>query len=138
MLQDRGRYELPRRNYSSENSRASIEKGVIIREPQPRYDRFREEKATSKQKVIKAKEAPKPANPYARPALIKCFKCNQMGHRSSDCPLRKVVHLAEREKGDDNEVCYKLGGYGDDDEAYEEDDDEGHNYVVRKLILAPK
>ena len=64
MLQDRGRYEPPRRNYRSENSRASIEKKVTIREPQPRYDRFREEKATSKQKVTEAKEPLKPAILY--------------------------------------------------------------------------
>ena len=88
--------------------------------------------------MAKVKEAPKPANPYARLTLIKCFKLNQMGHCSSDCPLRKVVHLAEREYGDDNEVCSEPDGYGDDDEVYEEDDDEGHNYVVRKLMLMPK
>ena len=32
MLQDRGRYEPPRRNYSSKNSRAPVEKRVTIRE----------------------------------------------------------------------------------------------------------
>ena len=88
--------------------------------------------------MAEAKEAPMPTNPYPRPAPIKCFKCNQMGHRSSDCPLRKVVHLAEREDGDDNEVCCEPDGYGDDDEVYEEDDDKGQNYVVRKLMLTPK
>ena len=138
MLQDRKRYEPPRRHYSSENSRASVEKGVTIREPQSKYDRFREEKATGKQKVVEAKEAPKLANPYAQPAPIKCFKCDQMGHRSSDYPLRKVVHLVEREEGNDNEVCCEPDGYGDDDEVYEEDDNEGHNYVVRKHMLTPK
>ena len=89
-----------------------------IREPQPRYDRFREEKATGKQKVAEVKEAPKPANPYARPAPIKCFKCNQMAHRSSDCPLRKAIHLAEKEDGDDSEVCCEPDGYRDDEKAH--------------------
>ena len=85
-----------------------------------------------------AKEAPKPANSYARPASIKYFKCNQMGHRSSDRSLRKVVHLAEREEGDDNEVCCEHNGYRDDDEFYKKADDEGHNYVVRNLMLTLK
>ena len=125
MLQDRGRYEPPKRNYNSEDSRSPVEKGMTIREPQPRYDRFREEKAASKQKVTEVKEAPKPANPYVRSAPIKCFKCNQIGHRSSDYPLRKVVHQAEREDGDINEVCCEPDSYGDDDEAYEKDDDKG-------------
>ena len=88
--------------------------------------------------MIEAKEAPKPANPYARLAPIKCFKCNQMGHRSSDCPLRKAINLVEREEGHDNEVCCEPDGYRDEDEVYKEDDDEGHNYVVRKIMLTPK
>ena len=75
--------------------------------------------------MAKVKEAPKLANPYARLAPIKCFKINQMGHHSRDCPLRKAVHLAEREEEDDNEVCCEPDGYGDDCEVYEEDDDEG-------------
>ena len=88
--------------------------------------------------MVEAKEEPKPANPYARPALIKSFKCNQMGHRSNDCPFRKVVHLVEREDGDDKEVCCEPDGYGDDDEVYGKDENEGQNYVVRKLMLTPK
>ena len=96
MLQDKGRYKAPRRNYGGEVLRAPVEKGVTNREPQMRYDKFREEKEAGKQKVSEVKEALKPANPYARPAPIKCFKCNQTGHRSSDYPLRKAIHLVER------------------------------------------
>ena len=103
-----------------------------------RYDKFRKEKAADKQKVNEVKKEPKSANPYAQPAPIKYFKCNQTSHRSSDCPLRKAMHLAEREKEGDDEVCCVPDGYGDKDEAYEEEDDEGRNYVVRKLRLTPK
>ena len=103
-----------------------------------RYDKFREERAAGKQKVTEVKKAPKFANPYARPALIKCFKCNQTSYRSSDCLLSKAIHLAEREKEGDDEVCCEFDGYRDEDEAYEEDDDEGRNYVVKKLMLMPK
>ena len=53
--------------------RAQVERGVTSRELQMRYDKFREEKAVGKKKVNEVKEAPKPVNPYARPALIKCF-----------------------------------------------------------------
>ena len=138
ILQDRGKCETPRRNYGGKASRASMEKGVTNWEPQMRYDKFREEKAADKQKVSEVQEASKPANPYARSAPIKCFKCNQTGHRSSDCLLRKAIHLAERDEEGDDEVCCEPDGYGDEDEIYEEDDDEAHNYVVRKLMLAPK
>ena len=87
--------------------------------------------------MIEAKEVPKAVNPYAWPALVKCFKCNQLDYCSSDCPLRKPVHLTKREEEDDNEVYCELDGYGDDEEDYE-GDDEGQNYVVRKLMLTPK
>ena len=86
---------------------------------------------------METKETLKANNPYAHPAPIKCFKCNQPGYRSNDYPLRKVVHLAEREEEDDNEVCCEQ----DEDEEYDEeyeDDDNGQNYVVQKLILTPE
>ncbi|XP_056176570.1 uncharacterized protein LOC130140664 [Syzygium oleosum] len=70
-------------------------------------------------------------NPYAKPYPGKCFKCNEPGHRSSDCPRRKMANLVEPE-----------------DEVYEEDwgneeeivDEEGEhvNCVVRRLLLAPR
>ena len=63
MLQDRGRYEPPRRNYDSENSSVLVDKRVTIRDAQPRYDQFKEEKTVGKQKMVEAKEAPKPTNP---------------------------------------------------------------------------
>ena len=87
--------------------------------------------------MVETKEVPKVANPYVRPMPRKCFKCNQPCHTFSDCPLRKAVHLAERREEDDNEVCYESDGNGED-EGDSEDDDEGQNYVVRKLILTPK
>ena len=60
-----------------------------------------------------------------------------MGNHSSDCPLRKTVHLAEREDGNDNKVCCEPDSYGVDEEVYDEEDDEGQNYVVRKVMLMP-
>ena len=119
MMPDKGRYEPPRRNYGGETSRAPVERGVTSQEPQLRYDKFREEKVAGKQKVNEVKEAPKPTNPYTQPAPIKCFNCNQIGHHSSNCPLRKAVHLAKREEGGDDEVYCEPDGYGDEDEVYE-------------------
>ena len=132
MMQDRGRCEPPRRNYGGKALRAPVERGVTSREPQMMYDKFKEEKEAGKQKVTEVKEAPKLANPYARPAPIKCFKYNQTSRRSSDCSLRKVVNLAVREEEGNDEVCCEPDGYEEEDEIYK-DDDKGRNYVVRKL-----
>ena len=87
--------------------------------------------------MVESKETPKLVNPYAWLAPIKCLKCNQSGHRSSDYLLKKVIHLVEREEENDKKVCCEPDGYGDDDEVYK-DDDEGQNYVVKKLMLLPK
>ncbi|KAF2316939.1 hypothetical protein GH714_007125 [Hevea brasiliensis] len=78
--------------------------------------------------------APKAYNPYAKPAAIKCYRCNKIGHRSNECPKRKSVNIVEREPEDEEEEF--CGSYGDDfEEEYEQE--EGV-YVVRILILSPK
>ena len=135
MMQDRGRYEPVRKNFSGENSRAPDDDEVTIPEVQPPKDRYRKEKAIGKQKVVDTKETPKPTNPYTRPTPIKCFKCKQLGHRSSDCPLKKNVHLVEREEEKEDEVYCEPNGDGEEDS---EDDVEGQSYVVRKLMLMHK
>ena len=62
--------------------------------------------------------------PYTQPASAKCFKCNQPGNQSSDCPFRKAVHLVEREELEDNKVCCEPDEDGEEAEDYK-DDDEG-------------
>lgn len=66
-----------------------------------------------------ANDGQKAVNPYVKLNPGKCFKCNQLGHRSSDCPLRKAVHVVERGKEDD-EIYYNLDW---DDDEYEDYDD---------------
>ena len=135
MKQDRRRYELVRRNFSGKNSRAPDDTEVIIPEVQPLKDWYKEKKAARKQKVVDTKETPKPTNPYTQQTSITCFKCNQPGHRSNDYPLRKAVHLVEREEEKEDEVYCEPNGYREEDCR---DDDEGKSYVVRKLMLTNK
>ena len=66
--------------------------------------------------MVDNNETSKTTNPYARPAAVKCFKCNLPGHRSSDCPLRKTVNLVERGK---EEVICEPDGDGEKEEDYE-------------------
>ena len=54
---------------------------------------------------------PKNSNPYAKPFGVKCSICGEVGHRSNECPKRKVVNVMV--KNDDvveNEVCGLRGG----------------------------
>lgn len=62
----------------------------------------------------------KPNNPYANPYLLKCFKCNQVGHKSNECPQRGILHIqqttgdSEKEREDfieiGNEETELVGG----------------------------
>ncbi|XP_031286963.1 uncharacterized protein LOC116145647 [Pistacia vera] len=134
LLQEKSIPDYSRKNYSRENYRINNEKNKASQDVPACNDKFREEKATGKQKIVDTKEGQKATNPYAKPIPGKCFKCNQPGHRSSDCPLRKVIHVVERGEEDDEVYC---GPDGDDDE-YEDDEDDGQSYVVRRLMLTPK
>ena len=48
-----------------------------------------------------------------------------------------MIHLVEREEEERNEIRCKPDGDEEDEENYNEDDN-GRNYVVRKLMLAHK
>ena len=61
---------------------------------------------------------PKTSNHYARPLCVKCYRCEEVGHRSNECPKRKIVNVME--KDDDfveNEVYNP--DWDDDYEDYE-------------------
>ena len=67
MMQDWDRYEPVRRNFSGENSKVPGDSEVTVLEVQPHSDRFREEKAAGKKKVVENNGTPKTTNPYTRP-----------------------------------------------------------------------
>ncbi|PKI61147.1 hypothetical protein CRG98_018467 [Punica granatum] len=83
MTQDRG--NLYRRNYT-ESSQASAERSQATKQPglnkqgQGNFD-----KSAGKKLVIET-GASRNQNSLAKQFTAKCFKCNQSGHRSSDCP----------------------------------------------------
>ncbi|KAF2283680.1 hypothetical protein GH714_013817 [Hevea brasiliensis] len=62
---------------------------------------------------------PKTNNPYAKPIPINCYRCNEMEHRSNECPKRKFVNIIE--KHDDGAIYCGLDGE-DEEEDCEQDE----------------
>ncbi|XP_019052158.1 PREDICTED: uncharacterized protein LOC109114263, partial [Nelumbo nucifera] len=139
MSQERTRADNYRRYSGNDNRQATADKGKPTQGVQPPNSpnvANTNKAATGGNTRGNTSNPPKNINPNAKPIPFKCFKCNEVGHRSSDCPRRKAVNVVEREE---EEVC--------DDEVYcgPDGEDEGGVYeheeytcVVRKLMLSQK
>ena len=79
-------------------------------------------------------------DPYARPNLGKCFKCNQTSHLLNNCPNRRSVNLVEEERM--VEDAEEEQGFVDDTyegaEYTEGDEGDAVASIVQRLLLAPK
>lgn len=89
-------------------------------------------------KSMEGTQKQKQMNPYAKPIPGNCYRCNQLRHRSSDCPQRKGINIVgcadhEEDFEDGDEVI--CGPDGDSDGG---DFNDGQIFVVRKMMLAPK
>ncbi|XP_010263723.1 PREDICTED: uncharacterized protein LOC104601919 [Nelumbo nucifera] len=137
MFQERTRADNYRRYSGSDNRPAVVDKSKLAPGVQPSHPpnvANTSKAATGGNTRGNTINPPKAVNPYAKPAPFKFFKCNEVGHRSSDCLRRKAVNMVEREedeKGDDEVYC---GPDGEDEEGtYDHEGD-----VVQKLQLLPE
>lgn len=130
MTQDRGNSY--RRNYA-ESSQVSAERSQATKQPglnkqgQGNFDK------SAGKKLVTETGASRNQNSLVVQFTAKCFKCNQPGHRSSDCPRRKAIALVEHEEDVEDVFCDP-----EEEEEYSVDDDYEQTYMVRKLMLAPK
>ncbi|XP_010247056.1 PREDICTED: uncharacterized protein LOC104590196 [Nelumbo nucifera] len=136
MFQERTRADNYRRYSGNDNRPLAVDKGKPTQGVQPSHppNVANTSKATTGGKTrVNTLNPPKTINPYAKPAPFKCFKCNEVGHRSSDYPRRKAVNMVkkdEEEVGDDEVYC---GLDGEDEEGTYEHEE--YMCVVRKLML---
>ncbi|KAJ9555907.1 hypothetical protein OSB04_010521 [Centaurea solstitialis] len=73
----------------------------------------------------------KTTNPYAKPMGLKCYRCNQPGHRSNECMNRRTVALVEGEESEEED---KYEGA----EFAEEDFQETINIVLQLVLFSSK
>ncbi|KAK0581668.1 hypothetical protein LWI29_016689 [Acer saccharum] len=78
-------------------------------------------------------------NLYTRPAPGNCYRCGKPGHCSNTCPEGRPVNWME-EGEEDTDVPDGVKGENDLYEGAEivEDDGERVNYVVQRVLYAPK
>jgi len=48
---------------------------------------------TTNSTVAKGKE-----NPYSKPGIDKCYRCDEPGHRSKKCLKRRQINMADYER----------------------------------------
>lgn len=81
---------------------------------------------------------PQRENPYARPSIDICYRCQKSGHHSNNCPERRQANLVEREAF--SEVEEEVVDEGDYDgvEFAVEEGLERLNLVLQRVLLSPK
>ena len=84
-----------------------------------------------KELVAANNRTPNVQNLHAKPQPIKSYKCNELGHRSSDCPRRRMTNIVEHEDEMNEEDWV-------DKEEVEDEAGEQVNCVVRRLLLGPR
>ena len=87
------------------------------------------------------------ANPNARLIGNKCYKCRELGHRSSTYPKQAAVNLVVAEEGEANseqegeEVYNDANPYAYDPNKVQKDEEGvplGRSLVIQRLLLTPK
>ncbi|XP_058769117.1 uncharacterized protein LOC131642988 [Vicia villosa] len=78
-------------------------------------------------------------NPYVRPSIDTCYRCNGRGHKSNVCPTRRVdVVMEEREEDEEREDLTVENDEYADVEFAKEESDERVNFVLQRMLLASK
>jgi len=72
-------------------------------------------------------------NPYAKPRVGKCYKCDEPGHRSNECPKKKSVNMADYEDKDEVLIDNEL-----EDSDFVEEGREAATCVIQRLLCNQK
>lgn len=98
-----------------------------------RFTEYPDSAATDKGKVAAAATT----NPYAKPLPPECYRCQQLGHRSNECPQWRQLGYA----GENEEVVKEFGECGDefvDANVVHGNEGEAIVCILQKLLFAPR
>ncbi|KAL1204461.1 hypothetical protein V5N11_004047 [Cardamine amara subsp. amara] len=121
----------PFKRYPPQNNRESSgdkDKGTGAKEIHPNNKEAGSSNNTQPIKVPNQKQG----NPYSRPTIDKCFRCQGQGHRSNVCPTRKNVAFVGKEEDREEENEYEEAEYA------EEESTEVVSLVLQRILLSSK
>ncbi|PKI78185.1 hypothetical protein CRG98_001420 [Punica granatum] len=117
-----------RGNYA-ESSQTSAKRSQAIKRPKLNKQGQGNFDKSAGKKLVTETGASRNQNSLAKQFTVKCFKCNQPGHRLSDCPRRKAIALMEHEEDVEDVFC---DPEEEEDEEYSGDDDYEQTYMLIK------
>lgn len=87
---------------------------------------------------------PKPKPPYPQKTNLytkrfpsKCFRCQQPGYRSNECPQRPIAHLVGECKEETDSKEYINEAFQGGDPTHGDEGELAYNYILQKLLLSP-
>ncbi|PKI66846.1 hypothetical protein CRG98_012852 [Punica granatum] len=123
-----------RKNFADSTQSQNDKGGTFFRGSTSKSEQGMKDKVAGRQ-AAPVSDSVRNSNSFKQQSDLKCYKCNQPGHRSSDCPRRKTLAIVEAEDDVEDVLC------DPDDEqdmgVYDEDD-YSQALVIRKLMLASK
>lgn len=84
------------------------------------------------------------SNPYAKPTGNKCYRCGDLGYRSSTCPKQAIVNLVVAEEGkakveqEGKKVYNNVDPYAYNPNKVQKDEEGeslGRSLVIQRLLL---
>ncbi|KAF2297202.1 hypothetical protein GH714_019352 [Hevea brasiliensis] len=129
-------YHDPHQKYGGDDNHGKFEKVKEVAQGESSLSIINMKKVSNKNPMAESNKSailnpPKTNNTYAKPDPIKCYRCNEEGHRSNEYPKRKSINIIKKYRDDDGEIY--CGPDGEDEEEDCEQDESA--YLMRRDLF---